>query len=93
MLFLGGTISLTGAYLSSFATDIVTYFVLYCCLNGLGGASLYFVGLICGWEWFPERKGLITGLILGGYGVGAFVFGGISTILVNPNGENPNIYE
>ena len=35
----------------------------------------------------------MTGIILGGYGFGAFIFGHISTLLVNPNGENPAIYD
>ena len=47
------------------------------------------VPLICGWEWFPTRKGLVTGCILGGYGFGSFIFSQISTKIVNPNGENP----
>lgn len=38
----------------------------------------------CGWEWFPEKKGLVTGLIVGGFGFGAFLFGFLSTALVNP---------
>ena len=44
----------------------------------------YFVALICAWEWYPDRKGLVTGLTLGGYGFGSFIFAQISTKLVNP---------
>ena len=49
----------------------------------------YMVPLICGWEWFPENKGLVTGCILGGYGFGSFIFSQISTKLVNPDNASP----
>ena len=51
----------------------------------------YLVPLICGWEWFPDRKGLVTGFTLGGYGFGSFIFAQVSTHLVNPNGVNPSV--
>jgi hypothetical protein len=37
-----------------------------------------------GWLWFPERPGLISGLIIGGFGVGALIFDNVSTYLINP---------
>ena len=68
------------------------YLFLYCVLNGLGCGMCYFVALICAWEWYPHRKGLVTGLTLGGYGFGSFIFCQISTRLVNPNNTNASIY-
>jgi len=49
----------------------------------------YFPPLICGWEWIPERKGLVTGIILGAFGFGSFVFGFISMYICNPDNESP----
>lgn len=46
---------------------------------------------MCGWEWFPEKKGLISGIIVGGYGFGAFIFGFISTAIVNSENEKPQV--
>ena len=51
------------------------------------------MALICAWEWYPNKKGLVTGLTLGGYGFGSFIFAQISTKLVNPNSDNPSIYD
>ena len=53
IILLGGSISLTGVYLSSYTQDLASYLFLYCVLEGIGGASCYFVALICGWEWYP----------------------------------------
>lgn len=93
LLGLGATVSLVGVFLSSLTTGIGAYLTCYCLLNGLGCGICYFIPLICGWEWFPDKKGLVTGCILGGYGFGSFIFSQVSTKLVNPNGENPSLLD
>jgi MFS family permease len=45
---------------------------------------VYSVPIIIGWEWFPHRKGVVSGIILSGNGLGPFIFGFISSKLVNP---------
>jgi len=50
----------------------------------IGIGMMYWTPLICAWEYFPDRKGLISGLIIGAFGFGAFIFGFISTAIVNP---------
>ena len=86
---LGGFISLAGVFFSSFTRTLFAYLSFYCVFNGIGCGMCYFVALICAWEWFPTKKGLVTGVTLGGYGFGSFIFAQISTKLVNPTGENP----
>jgi len=51
----------------------------------------YFVPLVCGWEYFPHRKGLVTGIVISAYGFGAFGFGLIAVDIVNPTHANPTI--
>ena len=50
----------------------------------IGIGMVYWPPIMCGWEWFPNNKGLVSGLIVAGYGFGAFFFGFISTAIVNP---------
>ena len=45
---------------------------------------------MCGWEWFPDNKGLVSGLVVGGYGFGAFIFGFVSTHIANPDNHKPD---
>ena len=47
------------------------------------------VPLICGWEYFPKKRGLVTGICLGGYGFGSFIFSQVSTAIVNPHKDSP----
>jgi hypothetical protein len=42
-------------------------------------------------EYFPDNKGLISGIIMGSYGGGSFIFNIIATKIVNPNGLNATI--
>ena len=46
------------------------------------------IPLICGWDHFPNNRGIVTGCCLSGYGFGSFIFAQVSTKLVNPHGEH-----
>lgn len=87
----GGLIALSGVFASSFVNHISTYLVLYCCFNGIGCGMAYFVPLVCGWEFFPAKKGLVTGIIISAYGFGSFGFGLLAIDIVNPDHVNPSI--
>ena len=49
-----------------------------------GTGLVFYTPIVCGWEWFPDNKGLVSGLIAGGYGFGAFIFGFLTTRIANP---------
>jgi MFS transporter, OFA family, oxalate/formate antiporter len=87
----GGSFALVGVFLSSYTKRLGPYLSLYTGMNGLGCGMCYMVPLICAWEYFPEKKGLMTGIIIGAYGFGSFIFALVSSHLVNPNKENPTI--
>jgi hypothetical protein len=59
--------------------------MIYACVFPVGVGVCYWTPIMCGWEHIPSRKGLVSGLILGGFGFGAFIFGFISTHITNPN--------
>lgn len=91
ILCIGGGTALTGIFLSSFTHRISVYLSLYTIMNGLGSGTCYMVPLVCAWEYFPEKKGQMTGIIIGAYGFGSFFFSLLSTKLVNPNKETASI--
>lgn len=45
----------------------------------------YWTPILCGYEWYPKRKGMVSGIIIGAFGFGAFIFGFLTTHIVNPN--------
>jgi len=45
--------------------------------------------MICGYKWFPHRKGLVSGCIMAGYGLSAFIFDQVETAFINPHNISP----
>ena len=90
VLLLGASIMnlavLGASYCKSWAMFVFLY--AFCFPAGIG--IVYWVPIMCGWEWFPERKGLISGLIVAGYGFGAFIFGFVTTAIANPDNIKPH---
>ena len=80
---------LTALYLASICTSWASFVFFYSFLFPLGMGLCYWPPIICSWEWFPERKGLMTGLIVGAFGFGAFFFGFITKAIANPNNLKP----
>jgi OFA family oxalate/formate antiporter-like MFS transporter len=62
---------------------------VYCSFYPAGIGLVYYTPIMCGWEWYPNHRGIITGIIVAGYGFGAFFYGFISTAIVNPNDLKP----
>jgi OFA family oxalate/formate antiporter-like MFS transporter len=48
--------------------------VLYGCLSGLGIGIAFMVPIYTSWYHFPDRRGLISGIIMAGFGFGTFLF-------------------
>ena len=51
---------------------------------GLGIALAYAPPMAVAMRWFPKQKGLVNGFIVGGFGMGAFMFNQIQTAYLNP---------
>ena len=61
----------------------------YALIQGFGAGMCYMSPLICAWEWFEDKKGFVSGLMVAGYGFSSFLFSLLSTELVNPKDEKP----
>ena len=83
---LGCLIMVSGVLLTSVAirfSVVITVFT-YGCMFGLGTALAYAPPLGVAMKWFPRSKGLVNGVIVGGFGLGAFIFNQIQTAYLNP---------
>jgi MFS transporter, OFA family, oxalate/formate antiporter len=58
--------------LASYATSLTSLYITYGIIGGFGTGIIYVgvIGLMV--RWFPDRRGLATGLAAAGYGFGAF---------------------
>ena len=68
-------------------TDFIPFALLYAFGYGICNGMTYMIPMHHGWLWFPEKPGLISGIIIGGFGLGALVFAPLALALVNPEGE------
>ena len=89
MLLLGAIIGIGGLFLSSFSTTLLTFLLLYPICYGIGIGICFFVPLMCGWEFYPEKKGTLSGIMLGSFGISSFFYGFICMAIVNPDNAEP----
>ncbi|VDP69113.1 unnamed protein product [Schistosoma mattheei] len=86
-LLFSGSVFLTNITIQrTYIGVIITYSVLM----GLGLGFAYSVVMGVAAKWFPKRRFLIVGLVVGGFGLGALVFTPIQTALINPNNTPVN---
>ena len=76
-------------YLASLMKQWVLFVFFYAVCFPIGVGLCYWTPILCGYEWYPKRKGMVSGIIIGAFGFGAFIFGFITTHIVNPNNEKP----
>ena len=88
-LLLGSWIMALSVYLASFAKSLSVFLAFYSFVFGAGIGIAYTAPMLAGYKWLPQSKGLVSGGVLAGFGMGGFFFNLIGTKLVNPKGLNP----
>jgi OFA family oxalate/formate antiporter-like MFS transporter len=77
--FLGGILVSAGFVLASFTSSLVMLYVFYGVIVGIGNGFGYSTPMPVGSKWFPDRRGLVVGLMVGGYGGGQAIFGTLAS--------------
>jgi MFS transporter, OFA family, oxalate/formate antiporter len=78
---LGGTLLGLGYVLASFAgSNFILKLIGIGFIAGSGIGLAYVVPIAVGVKWFPDKKGLVSGLAVAGFGFGAFIW----ILLANP---------
>jgi OFA family oxalate/formate antiporter-like MFS transporter len=91
------TVAITGAvlyglgvFLASFSANKLWWLYLsYGFIGGLGLGLGYIVPVAVLVKWFPDRRGLITGIAVGGFGAGALITAPVATQLIKSVGVLP----
>ena len=89
----GGIIVITTTFLSSYAQTPGAFFGIYSVGFGIGKGFLYPAPLEAGWSHLEDKKGLVSGIIVSGLGIGSFIFGMLVSWLVNPSNLTPTMVE
>lgn len=84
--YISGTLFLLGYVFASYSQGHFIWIVLSIgLLSGIATGFGYWVALTSPVQWFPEKKGLITGIAAGGFGLGAVLMSEISDFLLTQN--------
>lgn len=59
-------------------------------LYGFGNGLSYYGVLRNAWKYFPDKKGLLSGIILSCFGLSSFFFTTIADLIINPSGIQPD---
>ena len=79
-----------GVFLASFSANKLWWLYLsYGFIGGIGLGLGYIVPVAVLVKWFPDRRGLITGIAVGGFGAGALVTAPVATRLIQSVGVLP----
>jgi MFS transporter, OFA family, oxalate/formate antiporter len=81
--FVGGTLFSLGLFLASYTQSLVWFYATAGFIAGTGSGFGYVVPTSVGSKWFPDKRGLVIGLMVGGYGAGSGIFGPIASSLID----------
>src|SRR5258705_378260 len=83
----GGALYGIGVFLASFSANKLWWLYLsYGLIGGIGLGFAYIVPVAVLVKWFPDRRGLITGIAVGGFGAGALITAPVATRLIQSVG-------
>ncbi|HEV3392097.1 MAG TPA: OFA family MFS transporter [Chthoniobacterales bacterium] len=78
----GGALYGLGVFLASFSHTLSWLYLSYGVIGGIGLGLGYIVPVAVLVKWFPDRRGLITGVAVGGFGAGALITAPVATRLI-----------
>jgi OFA family oxalate/formate antiporter-like MFS transporter len=82
----GGALYGLGVFLASFSHNLWWLYLSYGLIGGIGLGFGYIVPVAVLVKWFPDRRGLITGIAVGGFGAGALITAPLATRLIQAVG-------
>ncbi len=83
---IGGILLALGMILASFAQNITMLVIAYGVVSGIGIGFAYVCPISAGVKWFPDKRGLITGLAVAGFGAGALIVGPLARAMIDAIG-------
>lgn len=70
----GGILLGVGIMMASKATTLTQLYLFYGIIGGAGIGTAYVCPLATCLKWFPDKRGLISGIAVAGFGAGALIF-------------------
>src|SRR6516165_6969557 len=78
----GAILVALGFFAASFTTSLWFLYAAFGLVVGAGNGFGYATPMPVASKWFPDRRGLVVGLMVGGYGAGSAIIGPLATNLI-----------
>jgi OFA family oxalate/formate antiporter-like MFS transporter len=75
-----------GFFLTSFTSSLLFLYVVFGVIVGVGNGFGYATPVPVASKWFPDKRGLVVGIMVGGYGAGSAVIGPVATTWIQTLG-------
>ncbi|MBP2662468.1 MAG: yhjX 3 [Firmicutes bacterium] len=85
-IIIGGIMFGVGLFITGFVSSVEMLYVTYSVLAGIGGGVIYAGTLGNTVKFFPDKRGLASGLVAAGYGSGATIVAPIASSLITSFG-------
>ena len=86
--FLGAVLVSLGFFLASFTASLMYLYLIFAVV-GAGNGFGYATPMPVASKWFPDKRGLVVGLMVGGYGAGSAIIGPVASSLIQSMGWRP----
>jgi OFA family oxalate/formate antiporter-like MFS transporter len=86
--FLGAVLVSLGFFLASFTASLAYLYLIFAVV-GAGNGFGYATPMPVASKWFPDKRGLVVGLMVGGYGAGSAIIGPVASSLIQSMGWRP----
>src|SRR5881409_2390844 len=86
---IGALLVSIGFFLASMTTSLIFLYVVFGLIVGAGNGFGYATPIPVASKWFPDKRGLVVGLMVGGYGASSAIIGPIATRWIDSMGWRP----
>ena len=87
LVLVGGIVAMVLLFIATLCHSYAGFWVFYVLSFAISGGSSYLVPIHHAWLFFPERPGLISGIIIAGFGAGPLIFDNLATAYINPHNK------
>ena len=81
----GGILYALGFFLASQTESLIWLYITFGAIAGAGNGFGYAIPIPVCSKWFPDRRGLAVGLVVGGYGAGSGIYGPVAREVLIPS--------